>query len=210
MATIAFLIYFCTIGLMHEGLFQALGDSRNVYLSTQLSFEQSNALIGTRQQILENFGEEQIKELPWVHHLTRSFLGTKSAEQLKDLHDRLVKVWPELKHYHVAFHKLGRFRSFVNNRPIIFLEPSEQVNKERLLKFRQALRMDEWSPKISIDDFSPHITLAQLAESTEDQLVEAFLAENPHLAHEIYPSLDTLYFQGKHDKTKISVQIVQS
>lgn len=76
-----------------------------------------------------------------------------------------------------------------------------------MVKFWQALRMEEWNPQADINSFSPHITLAQLSEDVTDELVANFVMQHSSISHQITPGIDSLFFHAKQDHTKISIQV---
>lgn len=191
---------------MHPWLFDTLGESRNIYLASKLPLQTSYQLFGFAQEVVQTLQAHELIELPVEHHITWSFLGTKSALQLQQFHDRLMKERPTLKELHTTFNRLGVFRSFVNDRHIISLQPSVKQAKE-LLSFRQSLRMEDRKPQVAKNAFSPHITLAQLSPEIDDQIVAALLADRSRDS-DVSPDFWSLWLHGKWENHKVSVQML--
>lgn len=191
---------------VRDALFEALGQSCNAYLASKLTPQQSYQLAWFWQQIAQLFDSNEIVELPSEHHITRSFLWTKSADQLRSFHDKLLAYWPELQSISASFNKFWRFRSFVNGRIILFAKPDDETT-QKLLSFWQTLRMHERNPKKWIDEFSPHITLAQLSPALSDDKIESIMDDKEYNIPTITPSFDSLWFQGKSSDEKVSMQI---
>lgn len=149
--------------------------------------------------------KDKIVELPQEFHLTWSFLGTKTYEQLQAFHEKLMQEYVNIVDKQIVFDKMAWMRSFVNSRPIIYATISD-ANAQWLLKFWQSLRMEEWGPKRHINEFMPHITLAQLSPDVPDEEMNTFMKTYIFSGRVTVP-IQSLWFFGKGSKEKVSMQI---
>lgn len=144
-------------------------------------------------------------QFPDEYHLTWSFLGTKSPEQLQAFHDKLVGHHSMIAGQPLAFNQVKRMRSFVDGKVIVYLAPSE-TDSANLLQFWQALRMEEWKPKRAKDEFTPHITLAQLPATITDEQMAVLPQYQDHISNVVVP-FDSLWFFGKGNREKVTMQL---